>query len=247
MDNLENVYLNLSEKLKEIRKTYNLKQNEISKAIGISTIQICKYEKNRNELSIDKLLKLAKCYEVPIEHFIRPLSIEYMYLKSLLKGKPILIIYTVNNKLIVLEGRFAFYEKDSVIYNVLVLSSELSDEFKIVNPFILKHYKESYEPIYDVSILDGYRLVVEIFKELNMTSLLNDSTCWPTKGKNMVAFDTGIQIYKLDISDFVDGCKITAIEDQEFAKNIRRWFEKNNENRKMQTQEIVKQICLKEE
>lgn len=52
----------IGDKLKEYRLLNNLTQSRLSIYLGISRDMYCKIETNKNQLSIDKLLKLCKLY-----------------------------------------------------------------------------------------------------------------------------------------------------------------------------------------
>lgn len=62
--------VNFPHKLKELRKSHNLKQIEVAKAIGVESYTVGNWETNRSEPSIEDLSKLADYFQVSVDYLI---------------------------------------------------------------------------------------------------------------------------------------------------------------------------------
>lgn len=61
---------NFSEKLKTLRKEFSLTQQELANHVGVSKSSINMYERGEREPSIDKLIEIAKFFDVDVEYLI---------------------------------------------------------------------------------------------------------------------------------------------------------------------------------
>lgn len=61
-----------SNNIKAYRIKKGLKQAEIAELLGLSRYGYIKWENHPYDISIDKLLKIAKCLDADIEDFILP-------------------------------------------------------------------------------------------------------------------------------------------------------------------------------
>ena len=59
----------LGEKLKQLRKARNLKQDDIALLFGISRGSVSNWEKNRRKPNIHQLEELAKYYNISLDYF----------------------------------------------------------------------------------------------------------------------------------------------------------------------------------
>lgn len=59
------------EKYAEIRDRHGYNDYRVSKATGVSTATLSEWKAKRYEPKIDKLMKIADLFGVPIEQFIR--------------------------------------------------------------------------------------------------------------------------------------------------------------------------------
>lgn len=62
--------LNIGERIIQLRKQFNLSQDELAKTINVSRTIIGNYERNTNTPSIEVLLKIAKTFNVTIDYLI---------------------------------------------------------------------------------------------------------------------------------------------------------------------------------
>lgn len=58
------------QRLKEIREDRDLTQKQISKVLGISQVVYSRYETGIRLIPIDKLVKLAKYYQVSVDYIL---------------------------------------------------------------------------------------------------------------------------------------------------------------------------------
>ena len=58
--------LNIGERIIQLRKQFNLSQEELAKKIGVSRTIIGNYERNANTPSIEVLIKMAKTFNVTV-------------------------------------------------------------------------------------------------------------------------------------------------------------------------------------
>lgn len=72
----------LGERLKELRKKRNLKQEEVAEAINISRQAYAKWETNGAEPSITFLIELAKFFNVSIDYLCGHTYIKVSYYKD---------------------------------------------------------------------------------------------------------------------------------------------------------------------
>lgn len=61
-----------SNNIKALRVKKGLKQAEIADLLGMSRYGYMKWEKHPYDISIDKLIKIARCLDADIEDFILP-------------------------------------------------------------------------------------------------------------------------------------------------------------------------------
>lgn len=59
----------LGERIRELRKSRNLKQDDLAEVLGLSRGQISNLEHNRRSLSLKQLQKLCKLFKVDMEYF----------------------------------------------------------------------------------------------------------------------------------------------------------------------------------
>lgn len=62
--------LNIGERITQLRKQFNLSQDELAKQINVSRTIIGNYERNTNMPSIEVLLKIAKTFNVTVDYLI---------------------------------------------------------------------------------------------------------------------------------------------------------------------------------
>lgn len=60
----------MGKRLKELRESMELTQDEIAKMINISRAGYCHYENDRKEPKIDTLIKLADIYKTSIDYIV---------------------------------------------------------------------------------------------------------------------------------------------------------------------------------
>lgn len=73
----------LGERLKELRKKRNLKQEEVAEAINISRQAYAKWETNGAEPSVSFLIELAKFFNVSIDYICGYTDVKASYYKDL--------------------------------------------------------------------------------------------------------------------------------------------------------------------
>jgi len=59
-----------SDKLKELRKTHNLSQVELGKAIGLSKQTINDIEHNRSKTTLDRAIVIADYFNVSLDYLV---------------------------------------------------------------------------------------------------------------------------------------------------------------------------------
>src|SRR5690606_6475513 len=62
--------LNIGERITQLRKQFNLSQEDLAKKIGVSRTIIGNYERNTNTPSIEVLIKIAKTFNVTVDNLI---------------------------------------------------------------------------------------------------------------------------------------------------------------------------------
>lgn len=62
--------LNIGERIIQLRKQFNLSQDELAKKINVSRTIIGNYERNTNTPSIEVLVKIAKTFNVTVDYLI---------------------------------------------------------------------------------------------------------------------------------------------------------------------------------
>jgi len=58
-------------RLKELRESRNLSQDQLGKAIGVNQRTISQYETGKNEPDIDTIKKLCEFFDVTTDYFLR--------------------------------------------------------------------------------------------------------------------------------------------------------------------------------
>ncbi len=76
--------LNIGERITQLRKQFNLSQEELAKKIGVSRTIIGNYERNTNTPSIEVLIKIAKTFNVTVDYLIGETELS-SYDKDILK------------------------------------------------------------------------------------------------------------------------------------------------------------------
>jgi len=64
------VYKQIGKKIKEFRESKKITQEDLSEGLGVSIQQLHKYETGKNKISIDKLMMLAKRFNVDLNFFV---------------------------------------------------------------------------------------------------------------------------------------------------------------------------------
>ena len=62
--------MKFNERLRELRQQSPLMQKEIAESLGISTITLRQYEQGTREPNIERLLKLAILFNVPLDDLL---------------------------------------------------------------------------------------------------------------------------------------------------------------------------------
>jgi len=62
--------LNIGERITQLRRQFNLSQEDLAKKIGVSRTIIGNYERNTNTPSIEVLIKIAKTFNVTVDYII---------------------------------------------------------------------------------------------------------------------------------------------------------------------------------
>lgn len=62
--------LNIGERIIQLRKQFNLSQEELARQINVSRTIIGNYERNTNTPSIEVVLKIAKTFNVTVDYLI---------------------------------------------------------------------------------------------------------------------------------------------------------------------------------
>ncbi len=64
------MYLELGEKIKQLRKRRNLKQDDLANALELSRSQISNLESGRRNLSLKQLEKLCEYFQIDMSYFL---------------------------------------------------------------------------------------------------------------------------------------------------------------------------------
>ena len=59
--------MNIGKKLKELRKSFNLTQEELAKKLGLSRVNYTRYETDKVKPDYDTLIRLADFYDVSLD------------------------------------------------------------------------------------------------------------------------------------------------------------------------------------
>jgi transcriptional regulator with XRE-family HTH domain len=62
--------LHIGERITQLRKQFNLSQDELAKQISVSRTIIGNYERNTNMPSVEVVLKIAKTFNVTVDYLI---------------------------------------------------------------------------------------------------------------------------------------------------------------------------------
>lgn len=69
--NYRDINLFIGSKIKAKRVALGITQNKLGEKLGIAFQQVQKYEKGRNRINMEKLLKIAKIFDVSILYFLK--------------------------------------------------------------------------------------------------------------------------------------------------------------------------------
>ena len=69
--NYSDINLFIGSKIKVKRVALGITQNKLGKMLGIAFQQVQKYEKGRNRINMEKLVKIAKIFDVSILYFLK--------------------------------------------------------------------------------------------------------------------------------------------------------------------------------
>jgi transcriptional regulator with XRE-family HTH domain len=88
------VYKQIGKKIKNFRELKKITQEDLAEGLGVSVQQLHKYETGKNKISIDKLMILARRFNVDLNFFVEgmtwPENDEYTQVR-ILKGEVELI------------------------------------------------------------------------------------------------------------------------------------------------------------
>jgi transcriptional regulator with XRE-family HTH domain len=68
------VYKQIGKKIKEFREIQKITQEDLAEGLGVSIQQLHKYETGKNKISIEKLLILAKRFNVDLNFFVEGMT-----------------------------------------------------------------------------------------------------------------------------------------------------------------------------
>lgn len=74
--------MGFKDRLKELRKEYNMKQKELGAAIGMGATAIANYESGKNQPSITVLQLLADVFHVSMDYLIGYSDVKFPYLED---------------------------------------------------------------------------------------------------------------------------------------------------------------------
>ena len=74
--------MEFKDRLKELRKEYNMKQKELGAAIGMGATAIANYESGKNQPSISVLQLLADVFHVSMDYLIGYSDVKFPYLND---------------------------------------------------------------------------------------------------------------------------------------------------------------------
>jgi transcriptional regulator with XRE-family HTH domain len=67
MSNKKNSFMELGKKLKELRKAYNLTQEEIANKLEISRVNYTRYENDKVRPDYETIIKIADFYDISLD------------------------------------------------------------------------------------------------------------------------------------------------------------------------------------
>ena len=65
---ISEVYMEVYQRMKDLREDHDLSQEDIAKVLQTTQEQVSKYETGRQMMGIDKYIKLAKYYNVSLDY-----------------------------------------------------------------------------------------------------------------------------------------------------------------------------------
>ncbi|WP_333023408.1 helix-turn-helix domain-containing protein [Wolbachia endosymbiont of Pentidionis agamae] len=118
-----NIDVEIGKKIKELRLTHGMSQDDLGKKIGITFQQIQKYEKGANRILVSRLCELAKVLSVSIMYFFPSqtkldkssslregnVNFNYDYDSQDAESKEVLVLVREYNKIKDKEARRAVY------------------------------------------------------------------------------------------------------------------------------------------
>lgn len=247
-----------SDKLKELRKLYNLKQDEFGKKIGLTKAQISSYERGVSVPNLDFFVRIAQVFNVPIEQLIDLPMRSPFYSRLVLSGGSRTFRYILDNErkepfigkagVIPMSANdhirnFNFHSIPEIAINFLLLESDLGGD-----GYVSQFFESRFEslPILDdkkiFSVeklpadidqqIEGYPLLIELYLILEQASWLQSPISWPTNGKNILALKlNNDRIVRLFISSRATGCKLYAYYSPLLERNIKAWFSIDEDTR----------------
>lgn len=60
----------IGQRIKDMRKTYNMTQQELGEKLNVTKVSICCYEKGTRSPSLDTLIDLSNLFKVNLDYFV---------------------------------------------------------------------------------------------------------------------------------------------------------------------------------
>lgn len=121
----------LGERLTDIRKEHNIRQEDLARVLGIDRTAYNAYEKNRSRISVEKLCMLADIYNVSIDWILGRTEKEATKIKIASianKVDPIAMLNHDEQLLLMLYRLAADEEKDNMLNAISVSGNDESEE-----------------------------------------------------------------------------------------------------------------------
>jgi transcriptional regulator with XRE-family HTH domain len=66
-----NIYKQIGEKIRKLRLMKGMSQKELARYVGVTYQQIQNYEKGKSKIPVDRLIEIAKAFEVSLDYFLK--------------------------------------------------------------------------------------------------------------------------------------------------------------------------------
>jgi CheY-like chemotaxis protein/DNA-binding XRE family transcriptional regulator len=155
MEKNKSIYAYVGQRIKERRRLLKMNQTQLAQLMGFSYQQMQKYENGVSEISVSKLLRFAKIFNVPASYFYEGAPMDDMIGKSIesdiiqkTRTEPLRVLLVENN-----PGDVILFKKAISACSEQVDIHIIHDS-ETVQDFLQNHAAKYGKPMPDVIILD---------------------------------------------------------------------------------------------